>query len=423
LSSFTDTVAGYFSSIGYKPNAIAGILGNSEQESTDNPNAAGGGAWQQISDFGSGTGGSLLNQMKALAAGLAPYKSKLNAAQSPQQAALIVSEDYERPGIPDNANRERYAASAYQQLSGSNSRFRSGGGTTALQRMQAEAQGIVSKGYPYTWGGGHSQLGVPSGDPPGFDCSGFVSAILGAGGYLNSPQTTSGLHGNAGKLSPGKGLVTVWDRYMGVQGQEHVIIDLAGTWYESGGDTNQGPHQMSGAQAAAQLAQGGFSPYHPTGMNRNTIGTDNDTGKYGGTRPGGESSDSGNPLSDIADAIKFVLDPNSILRAVEFVAGLGLMAAGLNVVLGVTSAPAIASRPVHLVRDIAEGTGLGTVVAERSARRGGRRMVREQQRADRINTAHRAGRAQEQKRQQARAGTSRRDRRRARRGPSEDIPF
>jgi cell wall-associated NlpC family hydrolase len=161
-------------------------------------------------------------------------------------------------------------------------------------------------GLPYAWGGGHTDPAwvVSS----GYDCSGFVSEVLHSAGYLNSPDTTQTLPGSAGIVSgPGK-LVTIYDRTIAtlkvwvkhakvvtekkivnqasagvhvVKGRhanslnsvsiklpkwvgewktikirklvrsqdtsnndEHVIIDIDGQWWESGGSTADGGAAM-----------------------------------------------------------------------------------------------------------------------------------------------------------------------------------
>ena len=97
-----------------------------------------------------------------------------------------------------------------------------------LTRMVAMAD--LLNGLPYVWGGGHSGWQLVS----GYDCSGFVSAVLHAAGYLTAPQTTATLPSQPGiQDGPGQ-YVTIFDRSAaGAQG--HVIIDLNGTFYESGG--------------------------------------------------------------------------------------------------------------------------------------------------------------------------------------------
>lgn len=77
-----------------------------------------------------------------------------------------------------------------------------------LVAMQDEAH--LLNGLPYIWGGGHTNPAwvVSS----GYDCSGFVSEVLHAGGYLDAPQTTQTLPAMAGILNgPGK-YVTLYDR-------------------------------------------------------------------------------------------------------------------------------------------------------------------------------------------------------------------
>jgi cell wall-associated NlpC family hydrolase len=97
-----------------------------------------------------------------------------------------------------------------------------------IAAMVQQANSLV--GLPYVWGGGHSGWGKQS----GYDCSGFVSSVLHAGGYLSTPQDTSTLPSAAG-IEPGPGqYVTIYDR--DAAGQEgHVIIEIDGQFYESGG--------------------------------------------------------------------------------------------------------------------------------------------------------------------------------------------
>jgi cell wall-associated NlpC family hydrolase len=108
-----------------------------------------------------------------------------------------------------------------------------GAGLPQVQSMIGMADSLLGK--PYVWGGGHAGFGPSS----GYDCSGFVSAVLHAGGYLTQPATTDTLPGQSGIL-PGPGqFVTIYDRPDGsVPGASgHVIIDIGGQFYESGGET------------------------------------------------------------------------------------------------------------------------------------------------------------------------------------------
>ena len=108
------------------------------------------------------------------------------------------------------------------------------GSTTATNaRAQVEAMTNMANslvGKPYVYGGGHSGWGPQT----GYDCSGFVSAVLHAGGYLTSPVDTTALPSQAG-MEPGPGqYVTVYDRALPGQ-SGHVIIEINGQFYESGG--------------------------------------------------------------------------------------------------------------------------------------------------------------------------------------------
>jgi hypothetical protein len=99
----------------------------------------------------------------------------------------------------------------------------------------------------------------------GTDCSGFVSWVLDQVDPGFGNQTTVTLPGQPGIL-PGLGqYVTMWDRPLpGDQG--HVIINILGTWFESGGNSAYNPaggiSPMSEAQAVGELTGGGFLPYH-----------------------------------------------------------------------------------------------------------------------------------------------------------------
>jgi cell wall-associated NlpC family hydrolase len=131
--------------------------------------------------------------------------------------------------------------------------------SSALDKAVRTADALV--GARYTWGGGHggwqSLSALRAG---GVDCSGFVSAVLHAAGlHMPVPQTTAGL---PSYLAHGQGrFITVWDRAMG--SQAHVIIDINGQFYESGGMLGGGVTKMSQPQAQQELGGGGFVPYHP----------------------------------------------------------------------------------------------------------------------------------------------------------------
>jgi TP901 family phage tail tape measure protein len=103
----------FMSAAGFNKTAIAGMIGNAEQESSMNPNAPGGGLWQQVTNFGSGTGGSLLNQMQRMLPQIEGLKGRLNSARSPGEAATIFMNDFEHPAVAtENLPRRISAANA-----------------------------------------------------------------------------------------------------------------------------------------------------------------------------------------------------------------------------------------------------------------------------------------------------------------------
>jgi cell wall-associated NlpC family hydrolase len=132
-----------------------------------------------------------------------------------------------------------------------------------VQDMVNEANSLIGK--PYIYGGGHSGWG----EQAGYDCSGFVSAVLHAGGYLSEPQTTQTLPGQPGiESGPGQ-YVTIYDRNTGPTDNEHVIIDINGQFYESGGEAGSwgggGGVEKIGTPSQAYL-QSFTTILHPAGL-------------------------------------------------------------------------------------------------------------------------------------------------------------
>jgi cell wall-associated NlpC family hydrolase len=131
-----------------------------------------------------------------------------------------------------------------------------------VQAMTNMANSLVGK--PYVIGGGHGGWGTSS----GYDCSGFVSAVLHAGGYLSQPVDTTALPNQAGMQSGPGQYVTVYDRALPGQ-SGHVIIQINGQFYESGGSHGAwgggGGVEKIGTPSAAYLAS--FpTVLHPAGL-------------------------------------------------------------------------------------------------------------------------------------------------------------
>ena len=137
-----------------------------------------------------------------------------------------------------------------------------GAGGAQVNAMVNEANSLLGK--PYVYGGGHGGWAPSS----GYDCSGFVSAVLHAGGYLSQPVDTTALPSQPGiEAGPGQH-VTIFDRALPGQ-SGHVIIDIEGQFYESGGSRGAwgggGGVEKIGTPTAAYLAQ--FpNVLHPSGL-------------------------------------------------------------------------------------------------------------------------------------------------------------
>lgn len=122
-------------SLGLNDSAAAGVMGNMSQESSMNPAEAGGGLmqwingrWDALVSYARSRGVDPHSETaqvgyfgKELAAGDEGISlSSLNAAGSPQAAALLVSTKFERPDPKqaNNAHREAEAARFYNEFSG-----------------------------------------------------------------------------------------------------------------------------------------------------------------------------------------------------------------------------------------------------------------------------------------------------------------
>lgn len=113
------SIVTYFMGKGLTKAQAAGIAGNAQQESGLNPSAAGGGLFQDLgsrSPSGRGTLGQQLDAAwKELLGPESGALAALRRARTPQEAARVFSNLFERPGAPMMANRERYAQEAFAE--------------------------------------------------------------------------------------------------------------------------------------------------------------------------------------------------------------------------------------------------------------------------------------------------------------------
>lgn len=95
---------------------------------------------------------------------------------------------------------------------------------TSVQTAFADADWRASQRWPYTFGGGHGSHFQPSGNPMGYDCSGWVSTILHHAGILGHSEAL-GTHELEDWGLPGEGqFMTVW--VINVPGLEHTFIEF-----------------------------------------------------------------------------------------------------------------------------------------------------------------------------------------------------
>lgn len=147
----------YYLSAGMSKAGAAGMIGNQMQESSLNPADQGG----YLSQWRGARFSNLLSfaamlglpatsveaqarfTVHELKTGYPQLFSYLQSASRPDQAALQISKTYERPGIPMNANRERYAIQAFNGLTGANYSPPDGSGTPSQGNSTAGGVGSI----------------------------------------------------------------------------------------------------------------------------------------------------------------------------------------------------------------------------------------------------------------------------------------
>lgn len=142
--------------------------------------------------------------------------------------------------------------------------FSLGGAGTGAGELPAAVEKMIAfaesaEGKPYIWGG----TGL---DARGYDCSGFVSTVLEAGGVGAGHMDTNAL-AHYGEAGPGT-YVTIHDNAgLGDAHAEHVIIQLGDRYWASGeGSPNGGVGEVPPSQlTAAWLAHFG-TKRHPKGL-------------------------------------------------------------------------------------------------------------------------------------------------------------
>lgn len=240
----------FFSAQGFNKIAIAGLLGNAMQESSLNPNTPGGGMWQQISNFGSGTGGSLLAQMQKMLSQIMGLRALMNASGSAGAAAVIFEEGFEHAGIPAMANRIRYAQEA---LAGTLSP--GSGALTGGPSFEAIAAPVV-KGAGTIADLVRAALGkeTSAANAYGKKHAAAASAISGSGSSGNFGPLPTGGGFSPSQLTSFDGVtVAKWIDKELLYGRAHGWTGPITSGYRPGFD----PHAPSGSEHALDIYPGG----------------------------------------------------------------------------------------------------------------------------------------------------------------------
>jgi hypothetical protein len=116
----------------------------------------------------------------------------------------------------------------------------------AIRRM-IEAGNVIAR-TPYIWGGGHGKW-----IDKGYDCSGSVSFVLAAAGYLQGPLD-SGHLSHWGDAGPGR-WVTIYAN------AGHVFMEVAGIRFDTSGQRVNGSRWQPDGRSTA-----GFAVRHPPGL-------------------------------------------------------------------------------------------------------------------------------------------------------------
>jgi cell wall-associated NlpC family hydrolase len=114
-------------------------------------------------------------------------------------------------------------------------------------RQMIEAGNVIARS-PYLWGGGHGKW-----IDKGYDCSGSVSFVLAAAGYLEAPLASGPLM-SWGESGPGK-WVTIYSH------EGHVWMVVAGVRFDTSGARETGSRWQNDTRSTA-----GFVARHPPGL-------------------------------------------------------------------------------------------------------------------------------------------------------------
>jgi hypothetical protein len=127
----------------------------------------------------------------------------------------------------------------------------------AIEQMIAEIEATDGT-FHYVWGGGHGSIAELHQRLKGYDCSGYISHVLWAGGLLDTPETSGTL---AGMYEAGEGeFLTIYanDKHVFAK----ILTSKGWRYFQSGGADNSTGWVPSGKQDSTA----GYSARHPKGL-------------------------------------------------------------------------------------------------------------------------------------------------------------
>lgn len=157
--------------------------------------------------------------------------------------------------LNSRASRDVKKLGALERLNRERPRFQEGGAMGGTAAAMQQAMQIDAQHFPYSWGGGHGGFSGP------FDCSGAVSSVLHAGGWLQKPMV-SGELASFGAAGPGP--ITIYAN--GV----HAFMSIMGKFFGTSGSNPGGgagffPSSVGEGEAQSGDSGGAFHVRHPLG--------------------------------------------------------------------------------------------------------------------------------------------------------------
>lgn len=222
--------------------AVDGVVGPATWRALERDRGGSGGGQRARSATNEGSGVAALQRALGIAAD-GEFGPGTEAAVKRFQSSRGLEAD----GVAGPATRAALDLGDGPVLKRGGSARRGGGGDDAkIAQMVAAGNRIAT--MPYIYGGGHGSF-----EDNGYDCSGSVSYVLHAAGFLDSPLASDGLMSWG---EPGEGSrVTIYSN----PGHVYMVID--GRRFDTSGQSSAGTRWQANDRSTA-----GYVARHPAGL-------------------------------------------------------------------------------------------------------------------------------------------------------------